>query len=121
MLFAIVNFILQFYSVESNEANDILTIKTLENMTILFNDNAKANTSARVRNIQILESNGFKESGAVSRSGEMYMVELKTKVQLVFGVRCNVAGKRNKYFSLKKDFTSAKEAIAFFKKLKLAK
>lgn len=48
------------------------------------------------------------------------MVEKKNKVQLVFGERANISGKRGtKYFSLSRDFTSADEAKAFFKTLNL--
>jgi len=89
-------------------------------MKVLFNDNAKANTEIRKSNIAVLKENNFIEGGLNSRSGELYLCEMKTKCILIFGTRCNVAGKRNKYFSLSKDFGSLKDAVDFFNVLRLS-
>lgn len=87
-------------------------------MNIIFSDNAKSNTDVRKENIEILKNNGFIEGGLSCRSGEMHTRELKTKVQLVFGMRCNIGGKRNKYFSLAKDFENKGFAERYFNNLK---
>lgn len=84
----------------------------------VFNDLSKANNEVRLFNIDLLKSNGFIEGGLKSTSGGMYIIELKTKSTIVFGMRCNVAGKRNKYFSLSKDFENKDIATRYFNNLK---
>lgn len=88
-------------------------------METIFCDKAKANTDVRNYNAQYLREHGFIYSGAMSRSGEMYIAEQKTQAKLVFGLRCNIGGKNCKYFSLTRTFKTAEEARTFFKNLQL--
>lgn len=89
-----------------------------------FADKSKAGRDVRNENIALLKGAGFIESGVYSCSGELRIDSLKTKTVLVFGMRSNIGGKRNKYFSLKKDYDSREDAIKDFnhlsKKLKQA-
>lgn len=89
-------------------------------MTTLFHDNATSNSPIRSANIAALNASGFVAGGLFSRSGELLLVEKKTKIQLVFGMRSNISGKGTcKYFSLSRDFASKEEAEAFAKNLQL--
>lgn len=70
-----------------------------------YTDNKKANSVIRIKNIEVLKSKGFEESGIYSRSGVLEFRELETKSIVVFGVRSNISGKKaTKYFTLKKDY-----------------
>ena len=87
--------------------------------TVIFSDRATSNTAIRQQNIATLNAAGFVAGGLQCRSGELSMVEKTTKTQLVFGTRANIGGRRNKYFSMSKDFASKQEAEAFAKNLTL--
>lgn len=84
-------------------------------MNTVFSDAVTVNNPIRKHNVEILAQEGFTQSGAYSCSGRLHLVELKTKVKLVFGLRSNIAGK--KFFSLSKDFTDAKTAKEYFRRL----
>jgi len=88
-------------------------------MTTLFFDNSKANSIIRNINISVLKEHGFLEGGAYCTSGNLYISELRTMAKLVFGIRCNVSGKRQKYFSLAKNYKTKEDAIKDFKIIKL--
>lgn len=89
-------------------------------MSTIFRDNCISSSEIRAFNVATLKSAGFIPGGLFSRSGEMLLVEKKSKFQLVFGVRSNISGARGrKYFSLSKDFTHREHAEAFAKTLQL--
>ena len=81
-------------------------------MTLFF-DNSTANDPIRQQNIETLKSAGFVESGSYSRSGVLICVQQATKVLVTFGKKANIAGKRNKYFSLAKSFDTVEQAKEF--------
>jgi hypothetical protein len=87
--------------------------------TLFYSDNVKSNSLLREFNIETLKEAGFIEGGLQSRSGEMYLGKLKTKYQIVFGMRCNIGGKQRKYFSLSKDYATELEAKEEFNELKM--
>lgn len=85
---------------------------------VLFVDGVRSNSEIRDYNIDILEKNGFKNGGMYSQSAYLEITELKTKVNLVFGIRSNIGGSSTKYFSLVKSYDSVKKAMSDFKKIR---
>jgi hypothetical protein len=80
----------------------------------LFCDNAKSNSEIRKANIKTLEGLGFLTCGKYSTSGAMRTGTWERKPAIFFGVRCNIAGKRSKYFTLVKDYNSETERNSAF-------
>ena len=86
--------------------------------SLIFDDKSKANTEIRKQNIKTLRGLKFYEGGTESQSGKMYLIEMKTKTSIRFGMSCNIGGKQRKYFTLQKDFKNKEEAESFFSSIK---
>jgi len=92
-----------------------------EEATVIYNNFFDKLTSADIKrqyNIELLESLGFEECGAWSRSGHLRAEVMKNgTIKVVFGMRSAVGGKYPKYFSLVKKYDSFKEYKNEWKKI----